>query len=93
MRPERSSIACAYIAGGLLLAGCAARTDVARVPATPVNEMRREDTLWLERVSFGLDSASVEGYRQLGRERVSRAAIASRRARIAGTDSRRDCST
>jgi uncharacterized protein (DUF1800 family) len=69
MRPERSSIACAYIAGGLLLAGCAARTDVARVPATPVNEMRREDTLWLERVSFGLDSASVEGYRQLGRER------------------------
>jgi uncharacterized protein (DUF1800 family) len=69
MRPERSSIACAYIAGGLLLAGCAARTDVARVPATPVKEMRREDTLWLERVSFGLDSASVEGYRQLGRER------------------------
>ena len=69
MRPERSRIACAYIAGGLLLAGCAARTDVARVPATPVKEMRREDTLWLERVSFGLDSASVEGYRQLGRER------------------------
>ena len=31
--------------------------------------MRREDTLWLERTSFGLDSASVESYRQLGRER------------------------
>jgi uncharacterized protein (DUF1800 family) len=31
--------------------------------------MRREDTLWLERVSFGLDSASVDNYRQLGRER------------------------
>ena len=69
MRPERSSVAYACIAGGLLLAGCAARTDLGRVPATPVKEIRREDTLWLERVSFGLDSASVEGYRQLGRER------------------------
>ena len=31
--------------------------------------LRREDTLWLERTSFGLDSTSVESYRQLGRER------------------------
>jgi uncharacterized protein (DUF1800 family) len=31
--------------------------------------MHRADTLWLERTSFGLDSASVESYRQLGRER------------------------
>jgi uncharacterized protein (DUF1800 family) len=31
--------------------------------------LRREDTLWLERVTFGLDSASVADYRRLGRER------------------------
>jgi uncharacterized protein (DUF1800 family) len=69
MRPERSSIACACLAGGLVLAGCATRTDLGRVPAAPVAEMRRQDTLWLERASFGLDSASLASYRQLGRER------------------------
>jgi uncharacterized protein (DUF1800 family) len=73
MARERSSItciiACVCIACGLLLAGCAARSDLARAPAAPLHAMRREDTLWLERASFGLDSASVESYRQLGRER------------------------
>src|SRR5580700_4456010 len=54
---------------GLLLAGCATRTDLPRASAAPVTEMHRKDALWLERVSFGLDSASVESYRQLGRER------------------------
>jgi uncharacterized protein (DUF1800 family) len=68
MRPERFSIARAYTACGLLLAGCATRTDSPQV-RTPVTEMRREDALWLERASFGLDSASVASYRQLGRER------------------------
>src|SRR5580692_740953 len=68
MRPECSIITCACIAAGLALAGCA-HTDLSRVPAAPLHAMRREDTLWLERASFGLDSASVEGYRQLGRER------------------------
>jgi uncharacterized protein (DUF1800 family) len=29
--------------------------------------LRREDALWLDRVSFGLDSASLAAYRQLGR--------------------------
>jgi uncharacterized protein (DUF1800 family) len=66
----RSCITCAGIAGGLLLAGCAARPDLPHVSAAqPLQGMRREDTLWLERISFGLDSASVESYRQLGRER------------------------
>ena len=65
----RSSITCAGIACGLLLAGCATRTDLPRGSAAPLKTLRREDTLWLERVSFGLDSASVESYRQLGRER------------------------
>src|SRR5580700_4456009 len=48
---------------GLLLAGCATRTDLPRASAAPVTEMHRKDALWLERVSFGLDSASVESYR------------------------------
>jgi uncharacterized protein (DUF1800 family) len=52
-----------------LLAGCATHTDVPQVAAAPLHAMRREDTLWLERTSFGLDSASVASYRQLGRER------------------------
>jgi uncharacterized protein (DUF1800 family) len=30
---------------------------------------RREDVLWLERVTFGLDSSSVAEYQRLGRER------------------------
>ena len=31
--------------------------------------LRREDAVWLERVSFGLESATVADYRRLGRER------------------------
>lgn len=65
----RSSITRAGIICALLLAGCATRTDPPRGPAAPLTALRREDTLWLERTSFGLDSASVESYRQLGRER------------------------
>src|SRR5258708_6268853 len=61
----------------LACAGSGARSDLNRttapthatttVAALPV--LRREDTLWLERVTFGLDSASVAEYRRLGRER------------------------
>src|SRR5580692_5868263 len=68
MRPECSIIACACIAGGFALAGCT-HADLTHAPAAPVTAMRREDALWLERTSFGLDSSSVESYRQLGRER------------------------
>jgi hypothetical protein len=68
MRSGRFSISCACIVGGLALAGCATHTDPARAPAAPLHAMRREDTLWLERASFGLDSASVESYQRLGRE-------------------------
>jgi uncharacterized protein (DUF1800 family) len=39
----------------------------AATPALPA--LHREDALWLERVTFGLDSASVAEYRRLGRER------------------------
>jgi uncharacterized protein (DUF1800 family) len=69
MARERSSISVCIACGLLLAGGCATRTDPARVSATPVTAMRREDTLWLERASFGLDSASVASYRHLGRER------------------------
>src|SRR5260221_12515818 len=79
MRLERSGIIWRCLAISLLVAGCATRGEDARVTTAPVTTarvttaplraMRREDTLWLERASFGLDSASVESYRQLGRQR------------------------
>jgi uncharacterized protein (DUF1800 family) len=76
MGPERSGIIWHCLAISLLVAGCATRggdssvtTAPSHVTTAPLRAMRREDTLWLERASFGLDSASVESYRQLGRER------------------------
>ena len=69
MGPERSGIIWHCLAISLLVAGCATRSEDSRVATAPLRGMRREDTLWLERASFGLDSASVESYRQLGRER------------------------
>jgi uncharacterized protein (DUF1800 family) len=62
-----------------LLAGCAA--DGARAPApplaastahgapAPVGMLRREDALWLDRITFGIDAASVAQFRRLGRSR------------------------
>ncbi len=50
----------------MLLAGCATPASHAAVPL-PV--LHREDMLWLERVSFGLDTETVADYRRLGRER------------------------
>jgi uncharacterized protein (DUF1800 family) len=55
---------------GLALAGlqggCASGGRQAAASA-PV--LRRDDALWLERVTFGLDSVTVADYRRLGRER------------------------
>lgn len=45
--------------------GSATRTD----GAATLPELHREDMLWLERVTFGLDSATVADYQRLGRER------------------------
>ena len=61
----------------LLAAGCAApagngapvNASAPRATAAALPVLRREDALWLERVSFGLDSVSVADYRRLGRER------------------------
>jgi hypothetical protein len=61
----------------LVLGGCAGSTDSRA--RTELNRpdgagaallvLHREDMLWLERVSFGLDSATVDEYRKLGRAR------------------------
>jgi uncharacterized protein (DUF1800 family) len=69
----------ATLSGGLLVAcaGPGARTDVGRdldvkrqaVTAAALPVLRREDTLWLGRVTFGIDSVSVTDYRRLGRKR------------------------
>jgi len=60
-------------AGG---AGCASRSGVAaadaaasRGAAAELPVLHRQDTLWLQRVTFGLDSRGVADYRRLGRER------------------------
>jgi uncharacterized protein (DUF1800 family) len=60
----------------LLLSACATRTELqtpaaakqTHATATPLPILHRSDMLWLERTSFGLDSASVAEYRRLGRE-------------------------
>ncbi len=62
------------LAAGVFLAGCASTPYAAgkrEPPATSASlpVLHRDDMLWLERVSFGLDSATVAQYRRLGRER------------------------
>jgi uncharacterized protein (DUF1800 family) len=53
------------------MVSCAAPTSRSGAPlaADTLAPLRREDAVWLERVSFGLDSATVADYRRLGRER------------------------
>src|SRR5258708_28825094 len=69
----------------LACAGPGARSDLNRTTgpapgtaAAVLPVLRREDTLWLERVTFGLDSASVAEYRRLGRERFLERQLGSR---------------
>jgi uncharacterized protein (DUF1800 family) len=62
---------------GLALGGCA--SEGSRTAASlPV--LHRADALWLERVTFGLDSDSVAQYRRLGRERFLEAHLDARDA-------------
>jgi uncharacterized protein (DUF1800 family) len=51
----------------LLLAGCVS-SDLRQAEA-PRGALHRQDVLWLERASFGLNTASVAEYRRLGRSR------------------------
>ncbi|MDB6084169.1 MAG: hypothetical protein JWN43_2050 [Gammaproteobacteria bacterium] len=53
-----------------------ARHPAAAGTALPV--LRREDALWLERVTFGLDSSSVADYHRVGRERFLEHQLAAR---------------
>ena len=47
----------------MLAAGCSTPGG----STAPLPVLHREDVLWLDRATFGLDSASVEDYRRLGR--------------------------
>jgi uncharacterized protein (DUF1800 family) len=53
---------------GLLL-GCAGSGSGARPSAAALPTFQHTDLLWLERVSFGIDSSSVTELHRLGRER------------------------
>jgi len=64
------------LTAALTVAGCTTNSVPGTAPAakgTPdaaaaLPNLRREDILWLERVSFGLDTAGVAQYRRIGRE-------------------------
>ena len=56
----------ALLALCLLLPSCATGTASSGRPAAPL-PLTREDLRWLNRVTFGVDAATVARYRQLGR--------------------------
>jgi uncharacterized protein (DUF1800 family) len=59
------------VGAALALAACAAPAsrDGSAASADSLAPLRRDDAIWLGRVSFGLDSGTVAAYRRLGRER------------------------
>jgi len=68
LRLSRAAMAgCVAVA----LVSCAAPASRSGSPgaADAFAPLRQEDALWLERVSFGLESTTVADYRRLGRER------------------------
>jgi uncharacterized protein (DUF1800 family) len=62
-----ASVAIASAAAAVLAAGCAMHAELRPTKAAPLPVLRRDDTRWLERTSFGLDSATVAKYREFGR--------------------------
>ena len=64
-RPNRVLSLAAAFAVGAVVVGCAAQAP--QKTSAPLPVLHREDMLWLERVSFGLDTVSVTEYRRLGR--------------------------
>ena len=67
----RLTAAAIMLAAALVSGSCtapASRSDAAASPPT-LAPLAGADAVWLERVSFGLDSATVSEYRRLGRER------------------------
>ena len=67
----------APFAAALALAACttpgspvgSATSAKSAAPAGALAALRREDVVWLQRLTFGLDSRTVADYRRLGRER------------------------
>jgi uncharacterized protein (DUF1800 family) len=55
--------------GLLVAAGCASGPPRPAPGGAPLPFLNRADALWLQRVTFGLDSVTVADYRRLGRER------------------------
>ena len=79
LEPKRPAAHPGAVALGIfaaMLAGCAAQADRNTPSQAPdphaasaqLPVLHREDMLWLERASFGLDSVTVAQYRRLGRE-------------------------
>ncbi len=65
-----------------ILAGCAAPPAAApRHDAAPA-ALSRADVEWLQRVTFGIDSASLRSFRELGRERFLDAQLGMRGATL-----------
>jgi uncharacterized protein (DUF1800 family) len=69
------AISIGIVVGMLGVAGCATQSSRGPVPhagrdsaAGGLPLLHRDDALWLGRVGFGLDAASVAEYRRLGRE-------------------------
>jgi uncharacterized protein (DUF1800 family) len=60
---------CRGLTATLLLAGCATPPNPPHAPSEPSRPLHRENVLWLERISFGLNTRNVADYRRLGRER------------------------
>ena len=56
------------LVAGAALAGCATVSGVAPPAPTTPPALSRSDIEWLQRVTFGIDSVSLQSYRQLGRE-------------------------
>ncbi len=69
--PRKRDAVLAVLPVVLLLActGSATRTESPAPTAAPLPVIRRDDMLWLERVTFSLDSASIADYLKVGRER------------------------
>jgi uncharacterized protein (DUF1800 family) len=67
---SRRVLACFSVLGCVLLSSCANEHGAAVQPARQSSSMtlKREDVLWLDRVSFGLDSQVLAEYRRLGRQ-------------------------
>jgi hypothetical protein len=70
-----------------LLLSCAAAAQTAAPPDQPVS---RTDVRWLQRATFGIDSASLASYRQLGRQRWLDTQLADRDD-TAASDRQPDC--